>query len=76
MSKAGSVSAGLAAGTGGVLLEGSVGDGTMEVDIQAELDEREHSCVQRLHRGEAVALLHCPAHVLHHRTREAPRDRG
>ena len=59
---------------GAVLVESSVGDKTMDVDIQTEvtaqsLDYCEHAGTERLHGGEAVALLHRPAHVLHHRPR-------
>ena len=66
---------------GAVLVESSVGDKTMDVDIQTEvtaqsLDYCEHAGTERLHGGEAVALLHRPAHVLHHCPREALRDRG
>ena len=61
------------------LLEGAVGDEGVQVHEQPEvaaesLDHHEHAGVQRLHRGQPVALLRRPPHVLHHRPRQPLRD--
>ena len=63
------------------LLEGAVRGEGVQVHEQAEvaaesLHDHEHAGVQRLHAAEAVALRHCPPHVVHHRPRQRARDLG
>ena len=53
----------------------------MQVNVEAEvaakaLDDRDHARVQRRDRRQAVLLLHAAPHVLHHRPRQPPGDRG
>ena len=60
---------------GASLLEGAIRDEAVQMHVEAEvaaeaLHRREHPGVQRLHRCEAVARLHLPAHVVEQRPRE------
>jgi hypothetical protein len=64
-----------------LLLVRAVGDQAVEVNIEAEvaaeaLYGREHARVQGCDRRQAVLLLHAVPHVLHHRPRKPPGDRG
>jgi hypothetical protein len=64
---------------GDALVVRPVGDEAVQVHVEAEvaaepLHRREHARVQRRHRRQAMALLHGPPHVPHHRLREALGD--